>query len=85
MIFRRSHHDNICIRGCLEECIVTARHQMTALKQLDPLDLVIGVIERVQLTCNRPILREPALVKAFECQSYIDTNTNREDRLDLLN
>ena len=83
MIFRRSHHDNKCIRGCMEEWIMTARHHMTALKQLDPLDLVIDVIERVQLTCKSPILREPALVQAFACRSYSDNN--REDRLDLRN
>jgi xylulose-5-phosphate/fructose-6-phosphate phosphoketolase len=53
LTYRRSNHDNIHVRGYLEEGTITTPFDMTVINELDRFHLVIGAIDRLPRTGDR--------------------------------
>jgi xylulose-5-phosphate/fructose-6-phosphate phosphoketolase len=55
LTYRRNNHDNIHVRGYMEEGTITTPFDMTVLNELDRFHLVISAIERMPRTGDRGI------------------------------
>jgi xylulose-5-phosphate/fructose-6-phosphate phosphoketolase len=59
LTYRRHNHDNMHVRGYIEEGTTTTPFDMTVMNRLDRFDLVIDVIDRVpQLSHNAAYVRQ---------------------------
>ena len=53
LTYRRNNHDNIHVRGYMEEGTITTPFDMTVMNELDRFHLVIGAIDRMPRTGDR--------------------------------
>jgi xylulose-5-phosphate/fructose-6-phosphate phosphoketolase len=55
LTYRRNNHDNIHVRGYMEEGTITTPFDMTVLNELDRFNLAISAIERMPRTGDRGV------------------------------
>ncbi|MFZ1538327.1 MAG: hypothetical protein WAT23_13200 [Chromatiaceae bacterium] len=73
LIYRRTNHDNIHVRGYKEEGTITTPFDMTVLNDLDRFHLVMDTIDRLPQTGDRGIyLKQQLKDKLIEHKPYID-------------
>jgi xylulose-5-phosphate/fructose-6-phosphate phosphoketolase len=61
LTYRRNNHDNIHVRGYMEEGTITTPFDMTVLNELDRFHLVISAIDRLPRTGDRGIALQQRL------------------------
>jgi xylulose-5-phosphate/fructose-6-phosphate phosphoketolase len=72
LTYRRNNHDNIHVRGYMEEGTITTPFDMTVLNELDRFHLVIGAIDRLPRTGDRGVaLQNQLRDKLREHHRYI--------------
>ncbi len=72
LTYRRTNHDNIHVRGYMEEGTITTPFDMTVMNELDRFHLVISAIDRLPRTGDRGIaLQEKLHDKLREHHGYI--------------
>jgi xylulose-5-phosphate/fructose-6-phosphate phosphoketolase len=72
LTYRRTNHDNIHVRGYMEEGTITTPFDMTVMNELDRFHLVIGAIDRLPRIGDRGIaLQEKLRGKLREHHLYI--------------
>jgi xylulose-5-phosphate/fructose-6-phosphate phosphoketolase len=73
LIYRRTNHDNIHVRGYKEEGTITTPFDMTVLNDLDRFHLVIDTVDRVPQTADQGIyLKQELKDKLVEHKQYIN-------------
>ena len=73
LIYRRTNHENIHVRGYKEEGTITTPFDMTVLNDLDRFHLVIDTIDRVPQTGDQGIyLKQQLKDKLVEHKQYIN-------------
>jgi xylulose-5-phosphate/fructose-6-phosphate phosphoketolase len=73
LTYRRNNHDNIHVRGYMEEGTITTPFDMTVLNELDRYHLAISAIERLPRTGDRGVaLQELLRAKLREHKRYIE-------------
>jgi xylulose-5-phosphate/fructose-6-phosphate phosphoketolase len=74
LTYRRANHDNIAVRGYVEEGTTTTPFDMCVLNGLDRFDLAIDVIDRVpRLRTRGAHLRDRLRNKLIEHRLYVRT------------
>ena len=72
LTYRRNNHDNIHVRGYMEEGTITTPFDMTVMNELDRFHLVIAAIERMPRTGERGVeLQTELRRKLSEHKRYI--------------
>ena len=73
LIYRRTNHDNIHVRGYKEEGTITTPFDMTVLNELDRFHLVIDAIDRLPQTGDKGLyLKQQLQDKLIEHRLYIN-------------
>jgi xylulose-5-phosphate/fructose-6-phosphate phosphoketolase len=73
LIYRRTNHDNIHVRGYKAEGTITTPFVMTVLNDLDRFHLVMDTIERLPQTCDQTIyLKQQFKDKLVEYRQFIN-------------
>ena len=73
LIYRRTNHDNVHVRGYKEEGTITTAFDMTVLNDLDRFHLVMDVVDRLPQTGDKGIyLKQQLKDKLIEHKQYID-------------
>jgi xylulose-5-phosphate/fructose-6-phosphate phosphoketolase len=74
LTYKRTNHDNLHVRGYIEEGTTTTPFDMTVLNELDRFHLVIDVIERVpRLQARAANLIQAMREKLIEHRRYVNT------------
>ncbi|MEO8064597.1 MAG: phosphoketolase family protein [Pseudomonadota bacterium] len=84
LTYRRNNHDNIHVRGYMEEGTITTPFDMTVLNELDRFHLVISAIERMPRTGDRGI-RLQALMRDKLREHYLYIRQHGEDMPEVRN
>ena len=72
---RRANHDNIHVRGYMEEGTITTAFDMTVLNELDRFHLVMDAINRLPQTGDDGMrLKRVLISKLFEHKNYIEVH-----------
>lgn len=73
LIYRRTNHENIHVRGYKEEGTITTPFDMTVLNELDRFHLVMDTIDRLPMTGDKGVyLKQQLKDKLIEHKQYID-------------
>lgn len=73
LTYRRTNHDNLHVRGYIEEGTTTTPFDMTVLNNIDRFHLMIDIVERVpQLAEKKASIKEFAERKLLDHKSYIE-------------